>query len=136
MARYEQVQRPVIDARYLGFEDDFAAPAAKANPHLATPDTMRAQASGNIGGGILSREPEHDRDAETQAMANDFRRVRLENKRVINGSASDQPPPSRTAQQAAPQVACAAPRSTPRRPLRPRCRRPAPASAPGRSRPR
>ena len=44
----------------------------------------RAQTSAEVYGGILSREPVHDLDAEAQAMANGFRRVRAEDKRVIN----------------------------------------------------
>ena len=68
----------------LSFDDDI--PTAKA-PALAprTPDTIRAQSVGTIGGGILWREPVHDLDAEQQALANGFRRVRAEDKRVING---------------------------------------------------
>ena len=65
----------------LTFEDDSVAPAA--NPMLppSTPDTIRAHAAGSIAGGILSREPVHDLDVESQAMANGFRRVRIEDKR-------------------------------------------------------
>ena len=69
----------------LTFEDDFAAPTVKPVLRSSTPETLRATASGNIGGGLLSREPVHDLDAEAQAMANGFRRVRAEDKRVING---------------------------------------------------
>ena len=35
----------------------------------------------------MSHEPVHDLDVEKQAMPDDFRRVRIEDKRVINGSA-------------------------------------------------
>ena len=65
----------------LTFDDDLAVPAAKPPLPAATPETIRAQATG----GILSREPVHDLDAEAQALANGFHRVRLEDKRVING---------------------------------------------------
>src|SRR5512137_928899 len=63
----------------LTFDDDIA-PAAPP-----TPETIRANASGTIASGILSREPVHDLDVEKQAMENGFRRVRMEDKRVING---------------------------------------------------
>src|SRR6266536_6479802 len=65
----------------LNFDDDLA-PAAQPRLQPATPETIRAQAAG----GILSREPVHDLDVERQAMANGFRRVQMEDKRVINGS--------------------------------------------------
>ena len=52
-----------------------------------TPDTHPRAGVGSIGGGILSREPVHDLDVERQAMENGFRRVRIEDKRVINGQA-------------------------------------------------
>ena len=66
----------------LSFDDD--APAA-ALPRRAprTPETIRAQ----VLGGILSREPVHDIDVEKESNPEDFHRVRLEDKRVINGSA-------------------------------------------------
>ncbi|MEO8303812.1 MAG: ribonucleotide-diphosphate reductase subunit beta, partial [Betaproteobacteria bacterium] len=69
----------------LSFDDDIA-PAAKPRLAPATPETIRAQAVGNIASGILSREPVHDLDVERQAMENGFVRVRMEDKRVINGS--------------------------------------------------
>ena len=65
----------------LTFDDDLA-PAPQPRLAPATPETIRAQTAG----GILSREPVHDLDVEQQAMANGFRRVRMEDKRVINGS--------------------------------------------------
>ena len=68
----------------LTFEDDFVTPAPQPRVLPATPETIRAHAVGNIAGGILSREPVHDLDVESQAMANGFRRVRAEDKRVIN----------------------------------------------------
>ena len=71
----------------LTFEDDFVAPAAKPMLQPATADTLRASAAGSLAGGLLSREPVHDLDVEAQAMANGFRRVRIEDKRVINGQA-------------------------------------------------
>ena len=64
----------------LTFEDDFVTPAPQPRVLPATPETIRAQTTG----GILSREPVHDLDVESQAMANGFRRVRAEDKRVIN----------------------------------------------------
>src|SRR5436190_23764675 len=71
----------------LTFEDDFAAPAATPVIAKHTPETLRAQSVGSIAGGLLSREPVHDLDSEVHALANGFRRVRLEDKRVINGQA-------------------------------------------------
>jgi len=71
----------------LTFEDDFVAPAPQPMVAAATPETIRANAAGSIAGGVLSREPVHDLDVEAQAMANGFRRVRIEDKRVINGQA-------------------------------------------------
>ena len=67
----------------LTFEDDFVTPTAQPRLQPQTPDTIRAQTTG----GILSREPVHDLDAESQALQNGFRRVRAEDKRVINGQA-------------------------------------------------
>ena len=64
----------------LNFDDDIA-PAPQPRLMPATPETLRAQAAG----GILSREPVHDLDADRQALENGFRRVRVEDKRVING---------------------------------------------------
>ncbi len=53
-----------------------------------TPDTIRAQSVGSIGGGLLSREPVHDLDVEAAAEpVTATGRVRIEDKRVINGSA-------------------------------------------------
>ena len=64
----------------LNFDDDIA-PAPQPRLMPATPETLRARAAG----GILSREPVHDLDADRQALENGFRRVRVEDKRVING---------------------------------------------------
>src|SRR6516162_8054008 len=66
----------------LSFDDDVPAPVI---PQLAprTPETIRAQ----VAGGILAREPVHDLDVEKQSMQNNLKRVRLEDKRVINGAA-------------------------------------------------
>ena len=47
-------------------------------------DAVGAQTSLAVYGGILSREPVHDLDAEAQALSNGFHRVRAEDKRVIN----------------------------------------------------
>ena len=66
------------------FEDGFVTPAPQPRVLPATPETIRAHAVGNIAGVILSREPVHDLDVESHAMANGFRRVRAEDKRVIN----------------------------------------------------
>ena len=63
----------------LTFEDDFVTPPPRPMLQPTTPDTIRAQTTG----GILSREPVHDLDAEAQALQNGFRRVRAEDKRVI-----------------------------------------------------
>src|SRR4029434_5027241 len=71
----------------LSFDDDF--PATPAQPHLAprTPETIRAQSMGSIGGGLLSQEPVHDIDVEKEASPENFHRVRLEDKRVTDGKA-------------------------------------------------
>ena len=75
----------------LRFDDDSAtaSPAPPGPPR--TPETVRAQVLGGIARGILSpqlaNEPVHDLDVEKQAMQNGFRRVRLEDKRVINAQA-------------------------------------------------
>ncbi len=72
----------------LTFEDDFVTPSAQPVLQPSTPETIRAHAVGNIAGGILSpqlsNEPVHDLGVEAQAMQNGFRRVRAEDKRVIN----------------------------------------------------
>ena len=67
----------------LTFEDDFVTPR-EPRPMPESPDAIGAQTSVEVYGGILSREPVHDLDAEAHAMANGFRRVRAEDKRVIN----------------------------------------------------
>ena len=71
----------------LSFDDDFTAAPTLPKAAPRTPETIRAQVAGQIAGGILSREPVHDLDVEAQAMQNGFRRVRLEDKRVINAQA-------------------------------------------------
>src|SRR5689334_24080178 len=70
----------------LSFDDDFtAAPSPlKAPP---APSGARSAASGGVLATRLAREPVHDLDAEQQAMQNGFKRVRVEDKRVINGQA-------------------------------------------------
>ena len=67
----------------LTFEDDIPTPAMPA--HLATPgdDPRRRQRRRRI----LSREPVHDLDTERQQPVTPTGRVRLEDKRVINGTA-------------------------------------------------
>ncbi len=67
----------------LTFEDDFVTPA-QPRPLPESPDAIDGKTSAEVYGGILSREPVHDLDAEAHAMANGFRRVRAEDKRVIN----------------------------------------------------
>ncbi len=67
----------------LTFEDDFVTPR-EPRPMPESADAIGAQTSVEVYGGILSREPVHDLDAEAHAMANGFRRVRAEDKRVIN----------------------------------------------------
>src|SRR5574340_1059834 len=64
----------------LSFDDDLTAAPASLRARGETPETIRAQ----VTGGVLSREPVHDLDAEQHALANGFRRVRAEDKRVIN----------------------------------------------------
>ena len=67
----------------LTFEDDFVTPA-QPRPLPESPDAIGGKTSAEVYGGILSREPVHDLDTEAHAMANGFRRVRVEDKRVIN----------------------------------------------------
>ena len=69
----------------LTFDDDLA-PAPQLRTAPVTPETMGNLAAGGILSTQFSREPVHDLDVEQQAMANGFRRVRMEDKRVINGS--------------------------------------------------
>ena len=72
----------------LSFDEDVApvTPQRRAS----APETGRARTPGILANGVLapqfSREPVHDLDVERQAMENGFRRVRMEDKRVINGS--------------------------------------------------
>ena len=72
----------------LNFDDDIV-PAPKPRFVLETAETARTLPSRTIASGLLSahfsREPVHDLDVERQAMSNGFRRVRMEDKRVING---------------------------------------------------
>ena len=70
----------------LTFEDDIPD-ARDARRAPATPETIRAHAVGSIGGGLLSREPVHDLDTEREQPVTPSGRVRLEDKRVINGAA-------------------------------------------------
>ncbi|HEX8738640.1 MAG TPA: ribonucleotide-diphosphate reductase subunit beta, partial [Casimicrobiaceae bacterium] len=67
----------------LSFDDDLTAAPASLRARGATPETIRAQ----VTGGVLSREPVHDLDAEQHALASNLGRVRVEDKRVINGQA-------------------------------------------------
>src|SRR6478672_6692830 len=67
----------------LTFEDDIGAAAAPPIVHSFSEPTVGPQ----IAGSVLSREPVHDLGADAQALVNGFRRVRLEDKRVINGAA-------------------------------------------------
>src|SRR5204863_2472443 len=67
----------------LTSEDDYVTPA-QPRPFPESPDAIGAQTSVEVYGGILSREPVHDLDAEAHALANGFHRVRAEDKRVIN----------------------------------------------------
>src|SRR5256884_2027873 len=77
----------------LTFEDDFVTPR-EPRPMPESADAIGAQTSVEVYGGILSREPVHDLDAEAHAMANGFRRVRAEDKREINGRSDvNQPVP-------------------------------------------
>src|SRR5262245_56517304 len=69
------------DSSMLMFDDE-PAPALPAKG-VRTRETVRAQ----VLGGILSREPVHDIDVEKEAAPDNFHRVRLEDKRVINGQA-------------------------------------------------
>jgi ribonucleoside-diphosphate reductase beta chain len=68
----------------LEFDDDMQA-AATPRKAAMSPETIRAQ----VAGGILSREPVHDLDVDRQASHANSSRVRIEDKRVINGSADD-----------------------------------------------
>ena len=67
----------------LSFDDDFAATPTAPGLAPRTPETIRAQ----VTGGILSREPVHDIDTEKEDTPENFHRVRVEDKRVINGTA-------------------------------------------------
>ncbi len=67
----------------LTFEDDFVTPG-QPRPFPESADAIGAQTSVEVYGGLLSREPVHDLDAEAHALANGFHRVPAEDKRVIN----------------------------------------------------
>ena len=69
----------------LNFDDD--VPATLPARGAPTPETIRAQVLGSIGAGALSHEPVQDLDVEKETEPENFHRVRLEDKRVINGSA-------------------------------------------------
>ena len=71
----------------LSFRRRFRAPPRNQRGAPRTPETIRAQVMGTIGGGMLSHEPVHDLDTEKQVAPETFGRVRVEDKRVINGSA-------------------------------------------------
>ena len=71
----------------LSFDDDFtAAPAPPKAPPAASPLAPGRERRPAVAD-ALAREPVHDLDAEQQAMQNGFQRVRVEDKRVINGQA-------------------------------------------------
>ena len=70
----------------LSFDDDFTAPPAQPKRPHAPPSPVRPPV-GALGSTRLARAPVHDVDAEQQALQNGFRRVRVEDKRVINGQA-------------------------------------------------
>ena len=75
----------------LTFDDDLA-PAP--HPRMVSPETMGSLAAGGILSPQFSREPVHDLDVEQQAMANGFRRVRMEDKvydMVLDPSMFDEP---------------------------------------------
>jgi ribonucleoside-diphosphate reductase beta chain len=66
----------------LSFDDDLPSPTVPT--HSRTAETIRAQ----VAGGILARgEPVQDFDVEQQVTHGSTARVRLEDKRVINGTA-------------------------------------------------
>src|SRR5690349_10017228 len=70
----------------LSFDDEVPAAALPAHAPR-TADTIRAQVLGSIGAGALSQEPVQDLDVEKETSPDNFHRVRLEDKRVINGAA-------------------------------------------------
>ncbi len=72
----------------LSFDDDIPAPLVPPAAGFAPPTARgRRSAGAPPSGPELTREPVHDLDVEKQAMEDNLRRVRLEDKRVINGSA-------------------------------------------------
>src|SRR5580765_7963278 len=71
----------------LSFDDDFTAAPTPQKASLAPPGGRPGGSGGLLSTTRLAREPVHDLDAEQQAMQNGFKRVRVEDKRVINGSA-------------------------------------------------
>jgi ribonucleoside-diphosphate reductase beta chain len=71
----------------LSFDDDFTAASSPQKAPPAPPGARPAGSGGLLSTTRLTREPVHDLDAERQAMQNGFKRVRVEDKRVINGQA-------------------------------------------------
>ncbi|HEX8739869.1 MAG TPA: ribonucleotide-diphosphate reductase subunit beta, partial [Casimicrobiaceae bacterium] len=71
----------------LSFDDDLTAAPASPRARGETPETIRAQVTGGILSPRLPNEPAHDLDAEQHALASGLGRVRVEDKRVINGQA-------------------------------------------------
>src|SRR4051812_40763968 len=69
----------------LTFDDDPAPTLPAMAPRTA--ETIRAQVLGSIGAGALSQEPVQEMDVERETSSENFHRVRLEDKRVINGAA-------------------------------------------------
>src|SRR5512144_2194399 len=81
--------RLAMENNMLSFDDDIIAPVPMPLAGAPTPETIRVQQIGSLAGGLLgtslAREPVHDLDVERQAQDNGFRRVQMEDKRVING---------------------------------------------------
>jgi ribonucleoside-diphosphate reductase beta chain len=71
----------------LSFDDDFTAASASIKAALPMREATSAPKARGILSTRLAHEPVHDLGAERQAMENGFRRVRVEDKRVINGQA-------------------------------------------------
>ena len=70
----------------LSFDDDLPTAGSSLPMPPAHPQAFE-NAAGGILGTSMSQEPVHDLEVEKQAMHNGFRRVRLEDKRVINAQA-------------------------------------------------
>jgi ribonucleoside-diphosphate reductase beta chain len=86
--RFARISERVLErSAMLSFDDDFTAAAVLPKANAPASETTRAKGAG----GILSRrpsdEPARDAAAERYALENGFRRVRVEDKRVINGQA-------------------------------------------------